>query len=233
MTDTIYFISDLHLGKGRDERLKIKKLYAFFDYIVSKASALYIVGDFFDFYFEYKTQIPKKYYDVYRRLSNLVEKGIEIHYFIGNHDYWLGDFLESIGLKIHRTAEELTLQGKKVFITHGHGLITFDPGEVILKNKVAIGLFYLIHPDIAYRIASCISSLSRANSQRKDIRWKKLFSYARNILRNDADAVVMGHIHIPIHKNLDGKDFILIGDWIEHFTYAEMQGGRFCLKKFT
>lgn len=233
MSDTIFFISDLHLGKDRNEKEKLEKLFTFFDSILDEASALYIVGDFFDFYFEYRTQIPKKYFEVYRQLSRLIENGIAIHYYIGNHDYWLGDFLETIGLSIHKSSERVALQGKNILIAHGSGLIGFDPGDLLLRNRFAISLFYLVHPDFAYTIASHISKLSRANSQKKDIRWKKLYDIAKDILKDDIDAVIMGHIHVPIHKKIDKKDFILLGDWIEHFTYAKMKEGNLSLNKFS
>ncbi|MCK4330382.1 UDP-2,3-diacylglucosamine diphosphatase [candidate division WOR-3 bacterium] len=232
MSDKIFFISDLHLGKDRDEKKKIKKLFSFFDYIVSRASILYIVGDFFDFYFEYRTQIPKMYYEVYRHLSNLIDNGIEIHYFIGNHDYWLRDFLESIGLIMHRTSEKATLHGKRIYIAHGNGMISFDPGDLLLRNRFAISLFYLLHPDLAYKIGSYVSRLSRSNSQKKDIRWKKLYSIAKKIFEDNIDMVILGHIHEPIHKRIDGHDFILLGDWTEHFTYAMLNNGRISLHKF-
>jgi UDP-2,3-diacylglucosamine hydrolase len=225
MRDTIYFISDQHLGRERNEEKKIEKLFSFFDYIASRASALYIVGDFFDFYFEYRTQIPKKYYEVFKRLSYLIERRIQVHYFTGNHDFWLGSFFRSIGISVHKSAENVLLQGKRLYIAHGSGMISFDPVNLVLRSRTAIGLFYLLHPDLAYKIASFVSKISRMNSKKKNIRWKKLYNIARDILKGDVDAVILGHIHIPIHRKLDGKDFILLGDWIEHFSYAVMKNG--------
>ncbi len=229
MKDIIYFISDQHLGREKNEEKKIKKLFSFFEYIASRASVLFIVGDFFDFYFEYKTQIPKRYYEVFRRLSYLIDKHIEIHYFTGNHDFWLSSFFQSIGISVHKSAKTLLLQDKRLYITHGNEMTSFDPINLVLRSKTAIGLFYFLHPDLAYKIASFVSKISRTNSRKKNIRWKKLYNIARDILKRDIDAVILGHIHIPIHKKLDGKDFILLGDWIEHFSYAVMENGQLSL----
>jgi len=229
MRDTIYFISDQHLGREKNEDKKIEKLFSFFDYIAPTASALYIVGDFFDFYFEYKTQIPKKYYEVFRRLSCLTEKHVQVHYFTGNHDFWLGRFFESIGISVHKSSERVLLQGKRVYIAHGSEMISFDPMNLVLRNRVAIALFYLLHPDLAYKIASFVSRISRMNSKKKTIRWRKLYDIAGKILQGDIDAVILGHIHIPIHRKLDGKDFILLGDWVKYFSYAVMRKGKLSL----
>jgi len=229
MRDTIYFISDQHLGREKNEDEKIEKLFSFFDYIASTASALYIVGDFFDFYFEYRTQIPKKYYEVFRQLSCLTEKHVQVHYFTGNHDFWLGRFFESIGISVHKSSEDVLLQGKRVYIAHGSEMISFDPMNLVLRNRVAIALFYLLHPDLACKIASFVSRISRMNSKKKTIRWRKLYDIAGEILHGDIDAVILGHIHIPIHRKLYGKDFILLGDWVKHFSYAVMRKGKLSL----
>jgi len=228
--ETIYFISDQHLGKERDETIKLKKLLSFFDFITPNADSLYIVGDFFDFYFEYKTQIPKRHFKVLARLLEMVESGIKIYYFTGNHDFWVGDLFQSLGITVYKEGRSVTLQGKRIYIAHNSK--KFDPFEMVLKNRFSVWLFYLLHPDLAYWIGSVVSRASRINSKKKMVNWLSLYRSAGTILKKDIDAVIMGHVHIPTHKKIDGKDFILIGDWIHHFSYVCMREGEFSLHTF-
>lgn len=228
--DTIYFISDQHLGRERDESLKLEKLLSFFDFVTPNAASLYIVGDFFDFYFEYKTQISKRDFRVLSRLSGIVESGIKVYYFVGNHDFWVGDFFQSIGVSVYRKGGCFILQGKKVYIAHSSK--SFDPIDLVLRNRLFVWSFYLLHPDLAYWIGSVVSRGSRINSEKRMVKWSRLYRNARTILKNDIDAVIFGHIHIPTHKKIDGKDFILIGDWIHHFSYVTMRNGKFSLHSY-
>ena len=228
--DIIYFISDQHIGSGRNEKEKLERLFSFFDYIINKKCSLYIVGDFFDFFFEYKTQMPKKYFEVFRRLSGLADRGIKISYFTGNHDFWVGDFLESVGVSLYRKGKVFNLQGKNVYISHN--VLPMTILDIVLRNRVFISSFYLIHPDIAYTIASLVSRASRANSMRKVIKWDRIYRKARELLKGDVDAVVLGHIHIPFYKKIKEKDFIIIGDWIKHFSYVTMIEGKLSLHRW-
>ena len=140
----LYFISDIHLmGEESDNYIKTNKnLENFFNHILNTGGTLFINGDLFDFYFEYKDVIPKKYFSLYNQLYMLKNAGIEIHYIVGNHDYWVMDFIENtITTKTYRDDVTLELNGKKFYISHGDGYLSWDHGYRLLKKIVQSKLF--------------------------------------------------------------------------------------------
>lgn len=155
-----YFFSDVHLGLGTkdDDRKKEQRVIRFLDMVKNDARELYILGDLFDYWFEYKYVVPKGYFRLFAKLAELRYRGIQISYLAGNHDFWLKNYLtEELGITISPDPIERTIGGKRFYLHHGDGLLKNDTGYRILKrflrNKLNIFLFSLIHPDLTSRIA--------------------------------------------------------------------------------
>ena len=234
----VYFFSDAHLGdndKKREEE-KLKKIYAFLEMVKNDGEKLFILGDLFDFWFEYKYAIPKEHLKVVFKLASLVEEGIEVHYISGNHDFWLGKFLSrETGITIHRDSFETTEQGKKFFMIHGDGISPSDRGyrvlKKILRNKVNIWLYRKIPADWGIPLAKWVSGSSRNYTAGRSPDFIKDYEdYAEKKLAGDYDAVVMGHLHVQILKELNGGVYLNTGDFIKHFSYGRMEGGKITLE---
>src|SRR5260221_7293236 len=133
----VYFISDVHLGLGprEEERAKEQQLIEFLNVVLENASQLFIVGDLFDAWFEYRTVIPKGFHRLFTKLQDLTEHGIVVHYLAGNHDYWIRDYFhDELGITTYHDAFNITIDGKRIFIHHGDGLANNDTGYKILKK---------------------------------------------------------------------------------------------------
>jgi UDP-2,3-diacylglucosamine hydrolase len=243
MLKAIYFISDAHLGSETEEKEKIKekRLIDFLERIIPDAEALYILGDLFEFWFEYKNAMPKEHFSVLIQLKRLVDSGIKIYYIAGNHDFWLGDFLpQKIGIKICKEPIWVSHQGKKIYLTHGDGLAKKDRGyrllKRILRNKMNIWIYRQIPSDIGIPLAKKIARLSRSHTSQKVKNWEDYINFARNKISEGFDAVIMGHIHYPKIENLkEGLPhkgiYLNTGDWFEHFSYGKLVGGKFLLEE--
>jgi UDP-2,3-diacylglucosamine hydrolase len=236
-----YFISDAHLGLGTKEEEKIKeqRLLSFLTHISKDADSLYILGDLFDAWFEYKTVIPKGFHRVISKLDELVQKNINVYYLAGNHDFWMDSyFRDEIGIKTYLEAFDVNVDGKKIYLHHGDGFATNDTGYLILKkifrNPVNIKLFKLIHPNVGIRIAKKFSTTSRKYTSNKhygeDDGMRKA---AEKKIKEGYDIVMMGHRHVPSELKIENGLYINLGDWINHFTYAEFTNGEIALKKWT
>jgi UDP-2,3-diacylglucosamine hydrolase len=228
--NTIYFTSDHHFGEFNESREKFEKFKEFIEQIKPN-SQLFIVGDLFDFYFEYKTQVPIRSFKVFRELVNLRKKKVKITYLVGNHDFWVGKFVEKeLGIKVYKKSIEINLQGKRILVSHGDEFIKVDPFSLILHNKLAISLFYTLHPDFAYLIGKIVSKL--CGKETKITAPLFLYRIVNKHLSNQVESIILGHIHDPIHIKVKNKDFILIGDWRKHFTYVKLEAGEFILCKW-
>lgn len=239
MNPDIYFISDAHLG-GADrkaEHLKASKLISFFKEIQS-AAHLYIIGDLFDFWFEYRSVISNQHPRVLGAIADLVDRGTKVDYVAGNHDFWFGDFLSAeIGLAIHLDPLIVEHQGLKIYIAHGDGVAQGDRGyrvmRRILRNRVNIRLYRLIHPDIGLPLARKISALSRS---RVDDEFRKSFqdyeNFAREKINHGINAVILAHTHQPILCRIGQGVYLNVGDWMRHFTYGRLYKGNLTLEKW-
>ena len=241
----IYFVSDAHLGVDHDltsiqrEALLIKWL----DEIKKDAIEINLVGDIFDFWFEYKHVVPRGYSMFFAKLREISESGIILNYFTGNHDMWIFDYLPSItGAKLYRGTIKKIVGDKTFFIGHGDGLGPYDKKYNFLKHifssKFFQFLFRLLHPEVAFRIALTWSSSSRKNhSYLKKIDYNEewLVKYAKTVLANEPiDFFIFGHRHIPFQLQLNEKTlFTNLGYWLFNFTYAVYDGEKMELKKFT
>ncbi len=238
----ILFICDAHLGSGTNEEQKKLILLSFLRSLSPQTvSTLYVLGDLFDFWFEYESVMLSRNFHVLSALNDVAERGIDIHLVVGNHDFWAGDFMEkTIGVKVHHDPIEMNLDGRRVYICHGDGLNPYDHGYLFLKavirNKVVIWLTRLIHPDLLMKVARWSSKLSRqstsvAGKLRED---EGIQDFALKKFADGFDIVIAGHSHMPHDEShsVDGKPkrYFNVGDMQERFSYLEYSGGKFQLK---
>jgi UDP-2,3-diacylglucosamine hydrolase len=236
-----YFMSDVHLGLETKEKEKAKedRLLDFFRGILPTTDALFIVGDLFDFWFEYKTVIPKGFHRTLAALQAFTDAGKPLHYIVGNHDFWMNDFFRNeLGITVHRDACEMTIQGKRVYLHHGDGFADNDLGyrliKPILRNPVSIWLYRWLHPDLGVALAKGSSRTSRQYTSHKDYGEQEgMIREATKRIHDGADIVIMGHRHRPLSLSIEHGTYINLGDWITHNTYAELSQGVITLKTWT
>lgn len=234
-----YFFSDVHLGLGskEEEQKKEQALIEFLGAVERDGERVYIVGDLFDYWFEYKTVVPKGFFRLFTKLAELTERGIEISYLAGNHDYWLKSyFQDELGVRVHLEPIERTINGKRFYIHHGDGLMKNDTGYRILKrvlrSRVNIFLYGLLHPDLASRIARGSSQASRNHVGKRTFEENDMVEYAEKKIHGGFDFVVMGHNHVPLQRNIGGGSYVNLGDWVTEQTYAVFDGKKLQLKKW-
>lgn len=240
----IYFASDFHLGVPTYEKSleREHKIVKWLDSIKSDAEELYLLGDVFDFWFEYRTVVPRGYVRLLGKLAELSDSGIKIHYFTGNHDMWTFDYLEKeLNVTIYRAPIEINYNGKAFFIGHGDGLGPGDHGYKFIKkvfaSKVCQWLFARLHPNFGIGIANYFSKKSRIATGTSDEKFlgedkEWLVIYSKEILaKKHFDYLIFGHRHLPLDIKIDKSRYINLGDWIQYFTYGVFDGVEFELKK--
>ena len=232
----VYFISDLHLGAPdkASSRVREKTFVDWLDQIKEDAEALYVVGDLFDFWYEYKRAIPRGFTRSLGKLAELADQGVDIHLFTGNHDLWIFDYLpEEIGCRLHRQPIDLELYGRSVLVGHGDGLGPGDNGYKFLKkiftNRLLQWSFERLHPNFGIWLANSSSRYSRKHTGGKDAKFhgaenEWLFQYClKENEKKKRDLYLFGHRHLPIRMPLSDKGlYINLGDWIRYFTYLRM-----------
>ncbi|MCK4404087.1 MAG: UDP-2,3-diacylglucosamine diphosphatase [candidate division Zixibacteria bacterium] len=240
MSKAVFFLSDAHLGAEEEdkEKLKEEKLIFLLDRVKEEGEFLYLVGDMFEFWFEYKSVIPKDHFKVLTKLKQLVDCGIKINYLVGNHDFWLGDFLpKHIGIPIFKQSIDVVHQGKRIFISHGDGLAKMDLGYRILKrilrNRINIFLYRQIPPGISYPLAKFVAQRSRSQVQKRDKSYLEDYkNFAAEKIKQGFDAVILAHTHVPILCDLSGGIYLNSGDLFCHFTYGRLWEGKFYLESY-
>ena len=238
MADDVVFLADAHLGaeSGPRERERAERLHRFLETLPGHASSLVIAGDLFDFWFEYGTAIPRQHFATLAALRRLREAGVAITYMNGNHDFWLGRFLaEEIGVTTHDGALAVAAQGRRVWVHHGDGLIGGDLGyrmlKRVLRNRASIALYGLLHPDVGIPLAHWVSGRSRHARDPATFPVDRLWNeVARPRFAEGFDAVIIGHFHLAIDRREEGRQLIVLGDWIEKSTYAVLRGGELSLE---
>lgn len=229
MNKNYLFISDVHLGlQSRDiEKEKERKLVEFLNFAKNNCDELFIAGDLFDYWFEYRKVYQKGYFRTLTALQDLVEAGVKVHYFIGNHDFFHNGFFEKeIGLLLYHNPAEFHLNDKRFFIGHGDGLVKNDLGynilKVILRSKLTQFLYSLIHPDIGVALASHTSKSSRDYTTKKDYGEQDgLFEAAKKKIDEGFDFVLFGHLHRKQYLQYKNGFYINLGSWIQEPCYGK------------
>lgn len=232
---TVFFISDAHLSFA--DSPTEPQLVRFIQGLKGRASHLYILGDLFDFWFEYRRAVPASYLGTLAALLSLTQSRTKIIYLPGNHDFWLGDYLtREVGIQIAADTLDISHQGRKIHLIHGDGLAYGDKGYRLLKKifrcKLNIWLYRLLPVDFAYWLALKTSRASRQYTSGKAPDLQGYYDYAAVRLKDGYDAVIMGHTHIPEVKHIRQGLYINTGDWIKHFSFVELKSGQFELKYF-
>ena len=241
----IYFASDQHLGAPTPKASlpREKKFVAWLDTIKEDAGTIFLLGDLFDFWFEYKTVVPKGFVRVLGKLAELKDAGIDIYFFVGNHDLWMRDYFQKeLNIPVFHKPQEFDINGKIFLIGHGDGLGPSDHGYKRMKKVFTFPffkwLFRWLHPDIGVRLGHYFSVKNKLISGDEDARFlgeenEWLAQYCRKKLtEKHYDFFVFGHRHLPLEIELNNKStYINLGDWIQYFTYGEFMK-TFKLKEF-
>jgi UDP-2,3-diacylglucosamine hydrolase len=239
---SIYFISDIHLSFNLSEAEKKKRgrLYAFLDFLHEDAEQLFILGDLFDFWFEWVHVIPKYWFPVLYRFKRMIQHGIKINMVWGNHDFFLGEYLEKeIGIRSLGESHEFSLDNKRFFIAHGDGLAKQDRGyrllKKIIRSPVSIFLYRTLIPaDLGIQLAKWTSQSSRKLVNKKKQAWsEEYYQFARNKFSNGIDDVILGHLHVPVIRKDGQKIYINCGDWLSEFTFARYRNHKLSLQHWT
>ena len=241
----IYFASDFHLGSPDDEssRKREKLIVKWLDEIKADAEELYLMGDVFDFWFEYKTVVPKGYVRLLGKLAELSDAGIKLHYFTGNHDMWVFDYLpKELNATLYRKPVQREINGKKFFLGHGDGLGPGDNGYKFIKkvfaNKFSQWLFARLHPNLGIGMANFWSKKSRIATQLEEEKYlgddkEFLVMFCKETLAKEHfDYLIFGHRHLPLDLKINSSRYINLGDWFRYNSYAVFDGAELELKYF-
>jgi UDP-2,3-diacylglucosamine hydrolase len=241
----VFFASDFHLGTSAEEPsiVREKKIVKWLRSIKSDAQHIFILGDIFDFWFEYKYTIPKGFIRLQGTLMELRDEGIPITFFSGNHDIWMFHyFQDEFDIPVYRDPATVNINSKKFLIGHGDGLGPGDNKYKFIKrlfeNPASQWMFKWIHPDIAFRIANRYSKKSRLKNLHKDHEFKGdnewLLQYCKDVEENEHyDYYIFGHRHLPLIVDINNNSrYINIGDWIFSFTFGEFSQNEMQIKKF-
>lgn len=241
----IYFISDAHLGSRliKDPKEHEKKVVDWLDMIKTDATAVYLMGDMFDFWYEYKTVVPKGYVRFLGKLAQLVDSGIEIHFFTGNHDIWTFGYLENeVGLIVHREPITVKLGNKNFYLAHGDGLYAEDKGfrfiRNIFHNPIAQKIFRYVPPQLGLEFGLNWSKRNRKKILHIENKFlgeenENLVVFAKKYIieHNDIDFLIFGHRHIALDMEIKkDRRVIILGDFVSVFTYGVFDGENFKLE---
>jgi len=241
-----YFISDVHLGTDavKDKKNHEKKLVDFLSMAQKDADKIFLVGDIFDFWFEYKRVVPQGFVRVFGKLCEIIESGIEVHFFIGNHDIWTFGYLENeIGLKVHRKPQIFELNGKKVFVAHGDGLnekssfFSFVRG--LFHNRFLQRCFAALPTNFGMWLGQTLSNRNRRKHDRENVQFQGeenenlvLFAKKMNETKQN-DFYIFGHRHILLNFQLaKNSQMVILGDFISEFSYAVLDEKGLRLENF-
>jgi UDP-2,3-diacylglucosamine hydrolase len=241
----LYFASDFHLGVPNyaSSRMREDKIVRWLDLIKTDAAEVFLMGDIFDFWFEYTTVIPKGYIRLFGKLAELTDSGVKLYLFKGNHDMWMFDyFKKELNAVMIDNELELERNGKSFFLHHGDGLGPGDAKYKMLKkffrSRLCQWLFERIHPNLGVGFANRWSQHSRivqgGNEVRKNIEQEWLVAFSREKLESKFyDYLIFGHRHLPLDIELQGKSrYINLGEWVNYFSYAVFDGQKLELKYF-
>lgn len=244
----VYFLSDAHLGSRAipHGRMQERRLVNFLDSIKHKAAAVYLLGDIFDFWHEYKTVVPKGYTRLLGKISELTDNGVEVHFFIGNHDLWMGDYLEKeCGVTLHRSSAVVEIYGKVFYLAHGDGLDADDKKFKILRsifhNRLCQRLFAAVHPrwGVAFGLEwARRSRLKRVDGKEPEYMGEdkeSLVIFAKSYMKThpEINFFIFGHRHIELDLLLARETrLVILGDWISQFSYVVYDGEQLILDSY-
>ncbi len=241
----IYFASDFHLGipDYNSSLEREKKIIRWLDAIKHDAAEIYLLGDVFDFWFEYRTVVPRGFVRLLGKIAELTDSGIPVHWFTGNHDMWIFDYIpKELNVILHRSPVQKEYNGKKFYIAHGDGLGPGDYGYKFIKkvfaSRVCQWLFARIHPNLGIRVARYWSGKSRIATGRYEEKYlgdekEYLAVYSKEILAKEHfDYLIFGHRHLPLDVTFGKSRYINLGDWVKYFTYSVFDGNELKLLKF-
>jgi UDP-2,3-diacylglucosamine hydrolase len=243
---SIYFGSDSHLGAptSKESLPREKLLVKWLDEIKTDAQVIFLLGDLFDFWFEYKTVVPKGFVRVLGKLAEIRDSGIPIYFFVGNHDLWMnGYFEQELNIPVFHKPQVFKINQKLFFMGHGDGLGPEDKGykrmKKVFTNPFCKWLFRWLHPDLGVRLAQHLSVKNKLISGEEDAKFlgednEWLVQYAKRKLKEKHyDYFIFGHRHLPLDIQLNDKSkYINLGDWIKYHTYAKYNAGKLELKSF-
>lgn len=230
-----FFVSDLHFGllDKKSEKQRENQFTAFLDFAKNNCTQLFILGDLFDYWFEYKRVIQKGYHKTLTGLENLTTAGIEVHYFIGNHDFMHRDFFEKeIGVILHEKELDIKIEDKRFFLGHGDGLMKNDVGynilKKILRNKSLQKMYSILHPDFGIWLASSSSKKSRDYTTEKSYGENDgLLEVAKSKIDDGYDYVVFGHSHARKQEMYNSGEYINLGTWLSRPCYGKFSNNNF------
>lgn len=235
------FISDAHLDGSDSEGYYC--LSRFLDSLRGNTDELFIVGDFFDFWFAGRNGIYPSFIDIVRKLLEIKESGTKISFFEGNHDFFLGDYFEQYGVMVFPDDASIDLEGKRVLVSHGDAVDTSNTAYLALRKVLRSRLFYSFQknmpPQALWTISKIVSRISRASGcepQSSNRLAAVMSAFAAGKFEEGFDAVVLGHCHTPSMErysvNGKAKTFVILGDWITRYSYLVYEGGEFMMKRY-
>lgn len=242
----VYFASDQHLGAPTAAQSfpREQKFVAWLNEVKKDAEAIFLLGDLFDFWFEYKTVVPKGFVRVLGKLAEIRDSGIPIYFFVGNHDLWMKDYFQKeLDIPVYHKPQEFTIDNKTFFIGHGDGLGPGDEGYKRMKKVFTFPLFQWmfrwLHPDLGVKLGQYMSVKNKLISGEDDAKFlgeenEWLVQYCkRKLEKKHYDYFIFGHRHLPLEIELPKKSmYINLGDWIKYFTFGSYSKGSFSLTKF-
>lgn len=241
----IYFASDFHLGAPTHQKSleREKRIVRWLDEVKQDAAEIYLMGDMFDFWFEYKHVVPKGFARLLGKIAEITDSGIPITFFTGNHDMWMFDYFpKELGVTLYREPIVREYNGKKFFLGHGDGLGPGDKGYKFIKkvfaNPFCQWLFARLHPNFAMGMAQYWSKKSRMANGISDEKFtgeenEWLIVYVKEILKKEHyDYFIFGHRHLPLDVKVGNSHYINLGEWIKYNTYAVFDGTNLELKSF-
>jgi UDP-2,3-diacylglucosamine hydrolase len=242
----VYFASDQHLGAPTTETSfpREKKFVAWLDVVKQDAEAIFLLGDLFDFWFEYKTVVPKGFVRVLGKLAEIKDAGIPIHFFVGNHDLWMHDYFEKeLNIPVYHAPQEFLINNKKFLIGHGDGLGPGDKGYKRMKKVFTFPLFKWffrwLHPDLGVPLGQYMSVKNKLISGDEDATFlgeenEWLVQYCkRKLTKKHYDYFIFGHRHLPLEVKLkENSMYVNLGDWIQYFTFGVFEEHTLHLKEF-
>lgn len=242
----IYFAADFHLGVPdyASSLERERQIIEWLESIRSDAYSIYLLGDIFDFWFEYKYTVPKGFVRLLGKLAQLRDEGIPVYFFTGNHDMWMFDYFpKELGIPVYRDPQVLEVGNHKLLVGHGDGLGPGDHTYKVLKkffnSKLCQWLFARLHPNLGMTIANSWSRKSRITNTRRDEKFQGqeaefLWVYCRDVEKtNHHDYYIFGHRHLPLDLKVSEKStYVNVGEWVHFKTYAVYDGINVALKEF-